>query len=232
MPLSGILAVPRTREPRIDSIRIRGASSLCYVRCAPLTCRCHGRVTALKIKISLKSLCIGIAVLAVLFAGIGMARRNSLRYRAEGFASLNAGTLPADISGDYVLRYHPAGGWDTKLTLNDDGTFSAVQEKGGQASLKGNGKYSIDGRVVSLRYRHRPRGWNTYADFKWAVILRIEGEIVLVPDQSCEDYLVGEDALAKQGGLWCRNYLTRKESIDTVQELLREFVRDNLKIIR
>ena len=186
----------------------------------------------MKLRISLKSLGLGIAVLAVLLAGIGMARRNSLRYRAEGFASLNTGTLPADISGDYVLRYHPAGGWDTKLTLNSNGTFSAVQEKGGQASLKGIGEYCIDGRVISLRYRHRPRGWNSYADFKWAVILAIEGEIVLVPDQSCEDYLVGDDAQAKHGGLWCRNYLTRKESINTVQEPLREFVRANLEAIR
>ena len=168
-------------------------------------------------------------VFAVLFAGIGMARRNSLRYRAESFASINAGTLPADITGDYVWRVHPSGRWDTKLTLNKDGTFVATQDEGGRYVLTGDGRYSVSGRVVSLRYRHRPRGWSPAADFKWAILFEIEGEVVMVPDQSCEKYFVGDDAARIQGFLSIRSYLTRNGRTKTVLEPLRELVGDNLR---
>jgi len=82
-----------------------------------------------------------------------MARRNSLRYRAETFASANAGTLPENIAGDYVWRWHINGLADVNLTLNDDGTFSASQAgRGpGKAILNANGTYSVDGRILSLR---------------------------------------------------------------------------------
>ena len=182
----------------------------------------------MKIKISLKTLCFAVFVLAIVFAAIGVARRNSLRYRSEKFASLNAATLPADLSGDYVWRYHIGGGWDTKLTLKKDGTFTTVQEKGGQYLAKGSGTYSIDGRVVSLRYRNRSRGWNSFADFKWAVMLNLGDEVVMVPDRSCNDFLVGEQAAEKAGALSCMNYLTREESIEEVLPTLQTFIRENL----
>jgi hypothetical protein len=71
---------------------------------------------------------IAFVAFAVLFAEIGMARRNSLRYRAEMVASANARTLPPDLNGNFIWRYHPDGTWDTKLSLTDDGTFTAAQE--------------------------------------------------------------------------------------------------------
>ena len=179
----------------------------------------------MKYKMSLKSLLLAFVAFALLFAGIGMVRRNSLRYRAEMVASANAKTLPPDLTGDFVWRYHINGGWDTRLTLNDDGTFQASQDHGVNNYIRrADGTYSISGRILKLRYRRRPMGWNSHSSFHWAAILEVDGTTVLFPDRCCEKWLVGEESRDRAGGLCSMHYMTREDSIESVRKPLQTLV--------